>query len=96
MLLTEEIAIARKAETESRKDNVTVREEKEKTIEKYYESQKEIELLNIKNNSIRDENNLLKADIMDCRLRLNENESKLLELEKEYNNFKKENVSLEN
>ena len=96
MLLTEEIAIARKAETESRKDNVTVREEKEKTIEKYYESQKEIELLNIKNNSIRDENNLLKADIMDYRLRLNENESKLLELEKEYNNFKKENVSLEN
>ena len=33
---------------------------------------------------------------MDYRLKLNENESKLLELEKEYNDIKKENVSLEN
>lgn len=91
--LVEEIAKTRKSESESRKENITIKEEKEKINEKNKFYQKDLEALNLKNNLMINENDFLKTEINNYRIKLDENEIKMISIENDFNESKKEAVS---
>lgn len=87
-----EINELRKIDTENKKENLLIRDERDKAIEKNILYKSEIDNSTVRCTSVTIENEILKAEASSTRIRINENDIRIIKMENALAESRKEAV----